>query len=76
MQWSSKVPMFFYVVKDKDNSQNHLHKYKRLIQKKRTIMKVTQQFFQTQEKAYAYMLNLGNVLRVMTAYSSWLFYAL
>ena len=35
------------------NYQKHLHEYKSLIQRKRRIWEVTQQFLQTQEKAHA-----------------------
>ena len=41
------------VVKDKENYQKRLHEYKRLIQRKRRIWEVTQQFLQTQEKPHA-----------------------
>ena len=48
-----KCLMILDIVKDKENYQKHLHEYKWLIQRKRTIWEVTQQFIQTQEKAHA-----------------------
>ena len=41
------------VIKDKENYQKHLHKHKRLIQRKRRIWEITQEFLQMQEKAHA-----------------------
>ena len=51
----------FGVVKDKENYQKNLHEYKRLIQRKRRIWEVTQQFLQTQEKANACAKFWGNL---------------
>ena len=45
--------MILDVVKDKENGQKHLLEYKRLVQRKRRILEVTQQFLLTQEKAHA-----------------------
>ena len=49
------------VVNDKENYQKHLHEYKRLIQRKRRIWEVTQQFLQPQEKAHACVKFWGNL---------------
>ena len=48
-----KCLMILDVVKDKENGQKHLLEYKRLVQRKRRILEVTQQFLLTQEKAHA-----------------------
>ena len=61
-KWNSKKKLFdeechkaqkyliiLVVVKDKENYQKHLHKNIRLIQKKRRIWEVTEQFHKTQE---------------------------
>ena len=53
--------MILDVVKDKENDQKHLHEYKRFTQRKRRIWEVTQQFFQTQEKAHACAKIWGNL---------------
>ena len=53
--------MVLDVVKDKENYRKHLHKYKNLIQRKRRIWEVTQQFLQTQEKAHTCAKFWGNL---------------
>ena len=53
--------MILDVINDKENYQKHLHEYQRLIQRKRRIWEVAQQFLQTQEKAYACAKFWGNL---------------